>query len=267
MDYWLKQTKDQPLFPDLAWEMPEQRDQRGRLLIVGGNLHAFAAPATAYSAALSSGAGYARVCMPDALKRTIARVMPEVEYAPSTPSGSFSLKALESLLWQAQWAEGLLLAGDLGRNSETGIMLEKYVQSTVLPCAITKDALDYFTTNPGAVTYRPGTLLVGSFAQAQKLCKSLKLTTPLTFDMPLIKLVEALHLLSNSCTFSLITKRNDITLIAHHGRVITAQSSDEPDIWRLPTATKAIVSWLHFKDRPFQAYAHSLEFADTTDIR
>ena len=139
MDYWLKQTKDTPLYPDLAWEKPEQRDQRGRLLIVGGNLHSFAAPAQAYGVALDRDVGYVRVIMPDALKKTVHKLLPDVEYAPSTQSGSFSNKSLEPILWHAQWANGILIPGDLGRNSETAVMLEKLVRSTVIPLTLTTE--------------------------------------------------------------------------------------------------------------------------------
>ena len=52
-DYWHKQNPAKPLFPDIEWAKPEQRAQRGRLGIVGGNKLGFAGVAEAYQTALS----------------------------------------------------------------------------------------------------------------------------------------------------------------------------------------------------------------------
>ena len=41
-DYWHKQTSSKPLFPELIWSRPENRQLAGKLLIIGGNLHGFA---------------------------------------------------------------------------------------------------------------------------------------------------------------------------------------------------------------------------------
>ena len=46
-DYWRKQEESRPLFPDIEWAKPEQRAQRGRLGIVGGNKLGFAGVAEA----------------------------------------------------------------------------------------------------------------------------------------------------------------------------------------------------------------------------
>src|SRR4051812_45465462 len=126
-EYWQKQAATEPLFSDLLWSRPENRAHAGKLLIVGGNAQGLAAPAAAYSAATEAGIGTARVLLPDSLQKTVGRVFEAGEYAPSTPSGSFSRNALAELLAMSNWADGVLLAGDFGRNSETAIMLEQLV--------------------------------------------------------------------------------------------------------------------------------------------
>ena len=87
--YWHKQF-DSPLFSDLLWSRPENKQFAGKLLIIGGNLHGFAAPASAYEQSQRAGIGVARVILPDALQKTIGRIFEAGEFAPSTPSGSFS---------------------------------------------------------------------------------------------------------------------------------------------------------------------------------
>ena len=59
--YWKKQAPGTPLFPDIEWSKPEQRNFAGRLGIVGGNTLGFAGVAEAYSIARDAGLGQARV--------------------------------------------------------------------------------------------------------------------------------------------------------------------------------------------------------------
>ena len=40
--YWQQQTQENPLNPDIEWSKPEQRNQAGRLGIIGGNKLGFA---------------------------------------------------------------------------------------------------------------------------------------------------------------------------------------------------------------------------------
>src|SRR5688500_570948 len=145
--YWQKQG-DTPLYPDLLWSRPEQRSAAGKLLIIGGNLHAFAAPAEAFGHAEKAGAGAIRVILPDAARKIVGRVMEHVEYVPSTPSGSFAQKALAELLDLGMWSDAVLIAGDLGRNSETAILLEAFAEKYPGQLTLTKDAADYAVSEP-----------------------------------------------------------------------------------------------------------------------
>ena len=123
----MKQTSGTSAFPDLHWSRPENRLHAGKLLVIGGNLHGFAAPAEAYSEADKAGAGAVRVLLPDATQKLIGKFVPEAEYAPSTPSGSFAQLSLNEWLISSSWADHVLLAGDLSRNSETAIVIEKFL--------------------------------------------------------------------------------------------------------------------------------------------
>src|SRR5436309_99108 len=104
--YWHKQTPSTPLFPDLLWSRPEHRAQAGKLGIVGGHAQSFAAAATAYAEAGKAGIGTARALLPDSLEKTVGRIFEAGEYAPSTPSGSFSQRAIGETLELANWGDG-----------------------------------------------------------------------------------------------------------------------------------------------------------------
>jgi hypothetical protein len=239
------------LFPDLLWSRPENRNQAGKLLIIGGNAHGFAAAAEAYAAASGAGIGTARVLLPDSLQKTVGKVLEAGEYAPSTPSGSFSRQALAEALAMAGWADGVLLAGDFGRNSETAVMLEQLLEKYSGQLTLTKDAADYFAKAPAKLLDRSETLLVLSFAQLQKFAAGARFTTAFTFNMDLLRLVDALHEFTEKHQAGIVVKHLDTIFVAVNGEVST--TGFESDIWCINTAAKASVWWLQNPSKPFEA--------------
>lgn len=252
-DFWHRQVLDQPLFPDLLWSRPENRALAGKLLIVGGNAFGFAAPAEAYRIAEHTGIGVARVLLPDALKGTIGKVIEAGDFAPSTPSGSFSQKALNELLAHADWADGVLLAGDLGHNSETAILLEKLAEKYSGQLTVTRDAADYFTSTPQGLVRRPDTTLAISFAQLQKLAMSARFTLPFTFGMDILHLVDALHEFTTLYPLHLIVKHLQQVFVASQGQVSSTRLREDMEIWRTPVAARASVWWLQNPSQSFAA--------------
>lgn len=253
MTYWHKQSSDKPLFPDLLWSRPENRQFAGKLLIIGGNLYGFAATGEAYRAAQQAGIGIARVLLPDALHKLVGPTLEAGEFAASTPSGSFSQKALVEFLPHAAWADGVLFAGDLGRNSETAILIEKFIGAYPGQLILTKDAVDYITSSPQLIVDRPETALVLSFAQLQKLAAQAKFLLPFTFSMDMIHLVEALHAFTAKHSVSIVTKHLDTLFIADNGDVSTTRLVQDMDIWRVRMAAHTSVWLIQNPSRRFQA--------------
>src|SRR5512146_3316650 len=144
---WLKQT-DEPLFPDILWARPENKRHAGKLLIIGGHSQNFSAVSRAYAAAHKAGAGTIRVLLPLSLQKMLAKAFPEAEFADITGIGSFSRAALGLFLELSDWADAVLLAGEFGRNSETAVLLESYVNKYSGSLTLTGDSLDYFYTDP-----------------------------------------------------------------------------------------------------------------------
>ena len=256
--YWHRQTTDKPLFPDLQWSRPENRAHAGKLLIVGGNAQGFAAPAEAFGLANKAGVGTARVLLPDALQKSVGRVFEAGEYAPSTPSGSFAQTALGELLPMAHWADGVLLAGDIGRNSETAILIEKFLGKHQGQVTLTKDAIEYITSQPALIQDRADTLLVLGFRQLQKLATSIRFTTAFTSDMGLLPAVDALHELTATHPFAIITRYSDTILIAVAGQVSSTPCKVDDRIWRLKKASSASVWWLQNPSKTFEALTASV---------
>lgn len=258
-DYWLRQEPGKPLFPELEWSRPENRQAAGKLLVIGGNVHGFAAPAEAYAAASKAGAGAVRVLLPDALRKVVGMVLENGEFAPSTPaSGSFSQKALSDWLSFSSWADAVLIAGDIGRNAETAILLEKYLDKHPTAITLTKDAVDYIIASPRNALMRTGTLVVLSLSQLQRLGIAAKFPRAVTFRMDLLHLAAWLHDFTTEYHCYLIVKHHDQLIAAVHGRVSSTRLTTDQPIWRVATAATASVWWLQNPSKPFEALTTAL---------
>ncbi len=255
--YWQRQDPASPLFPDLIWSKPENRAFAGKLAIIGGNLHSFAAPAEAFSAAETAGIGTARVLLPEPLRK-LTGFLDRVEYAPGNPSGSFSQRSLSDWLDLALWADCVLLTGDLGRNSETAIVFESFVAKYSGQLVITKDACNYALHVAPMVAKRPNTTLVLSLGQLQKYATRLGTTTPITLGMGLVRLCEALHQLTLLHTTHLVTKYDDTLCVAAAGKVSTTPTADNETVWSVATAARAATWWAQNPERPYQALTTAL---------
>lgn len=255
--YWHKQTTDKPLYPDIEWSKPEQRAQAGRLGIIGGNKLGFISVADAYSTALAAGVGEVRILLPDALRKMIPPSMTDVVFAPTTPSGSLAKDARAELAALAAWSTGILLIGDAGRNSETAILYEQFVQNFKGQLTITRDAVDLLKNASTSVVERPDTLLVVSFAQLQKLFQAVYYPKILTFSMQLAQLVEALHKFTITYPVTIAVLHAEQLVVAHAGDVTTTPWSNPMAIWKGDVATKAATYWL-WHNQPLAAITASL---------
>ena len=255
--YWKQQTASKPLFPDMEWSRPERRDQAGRLGIIGGNKLGFAGVAASYTTALETGVGDVRVLLPDALKGTIPKSITDTVYGASTPSGSLASDALNDMLALGAWGSGILLAGDAGRNSETAILYEKFIQTYDGPLVITRDAIDLVKNGAHVLVERPQTMLVASFAQVQKLFQGIYYPKILTFSMQLMQLVDALHKFTLTYPVTLVTFHRERLIVAHGGEVVTHEFNDPMLIWRGVVAAKASSYLLWSPSRPLEAIAAS----------
>lgn len=250
---WLKQV-DKPLFPDVLWSRPENRRHAGKLLIIGGHGQSFNAVSAAYSAAVKAGIGTARVMVPESLRKTLSQIFPEAEYAPSTPIGSFSRKALAGMLDESNWADGVLLAGDFGRNSETAILLENFIQKYTGLLCVTGDTIDYFFDQPNILTNRDKTTLIASVKQLQKLA------SPHLIEQraDLIKLVEQLSGWVSSTPISIVTTHANQIAAAYKDQLSTTPYRiDNPDI---TLAAYATVWHLQHPELAFEALTTAIYF-------
>lgn len=244
--FWSKQTKDKPLFEDLLWSRPENKRYAGKLLVVGGNLHGFSAPANAYSAALKAGIGTVRVILPDKLAKTVGKLIPEAQFAPSTLSGSFARPSLAKLLEEAKWADGALLAGDFGRNSETAVLLEGFIDKYDGLLSITDDAIDYFIAHSDKLMGRYNFVITTDVARLQKLVKPILIK----HDDNLMTVVGKLHEITQVNKASIVTFFAGQIMVASGGQVSTTPAKD---VNLVELAAYASVWWLQNPEKTFEA--------------
>jgi hypothetical protein len=257
-DYWQQQTVDKPLYPNLIWSRPENKAFAGKLLIAGGSSHGFAAPAEAVAEAEKAGIGITRVLLPEPVRKLLPPGFMEMEFAPATASGSFARQAVAEMVDASLWADGVLLAGDFGRNSETAIMLEQFIAKYSGPLALTKDAINLLLATPHLLLDRPGTLLVLSFPQLQKFGIAVGHTTPFTSDMGLLKLVDTLHNFTNQHQLSIIVRYEVAYVVATSGQVSTTKQTSPSKTWCVKTAARAVTWLIQNPSKSYEALTSSL---------
>jgi len=258
--YWRKQADDKPLFPHILWSRPESKAGAGRLTIIGGNSFAIGAPGLAYNQVDQSGAGVIRVIMPQSVKKNVSVLLPDADFAPSNPSGSFAKAALADFMDSVYWSDLILLAGDFGRNSESAVLLESFVGKYKGPLTITQDAVDYFKALPELLLAREETIIVLSLAQLQKLFINAAIMTPITYGMSMQQLIEALHELTTTYVATIVVKHHDVIYVAYGGEITTTKNVQES--WRVVTAAKVSVFYMQNNEKPLEAITTALYEGD-----
>lgn len=250
--HWYKQT-EKPLYEDLLWSKPENKQFAGKLLIIGGNAHGFLAPASGFGIATKAGVGTAKVLLPNVLSKSVGHALESTEYAPSNKSGSFAKQALEQWTNYASWSDGILLAGDFGHNSETAVVIEKFLKMYSGLVVVTQDAIDELYSTPAILLDRPDTTIVASLGQLQRLCTEIKYETPIKYEYTLQQMVEALQKITTKYPANIIIKHNNIFLVAAAGKVSTTQADTNESIWRVETAAIVSVWLIQNQSKQFEA--------------
>lgn len=248
-DSWQKQGTE-PLFKNLIWDKPENKSQAGKLLIIGGNKFSFSVPAMAYQYANDAGVGAAKVLLPNSLQKYVGKQLSDGEFAPSNKSGSFSTEALSSWLDLADWADGVLLSGDFGRNSETAILLDKFIDKYAGALVVGNNTLDNFIAKPHDLLQRSQTTIILTFEDFQKLNKNLQQTQAITSKMPINNFALQLQELSQKHSSSFIVNFENTVFVAEDGQ-ISSTKVKELDLIKL--SSWAAVWLIQNPENPFEA--------------
>lgn len=224
-DYWQRQG-GAPLFADVDTMRPEQRRFAGKILLVGGNKGVFYTVASAMQAANKINVGECRAVMPDSLKNMVPST-PEIYFAESETSGAFGRKSLSELLRQAEWADAVVVVGDLGKNGETSVAIAEFLGRTNKPVYLMRDAIDAVMADVANWSMREGqTVIFASLAQLQKLLRAAYYPKVITLSMPTNQLVETLHKFTLTYGMTVATFHNEQLIVAQDGEVVSMSIKD-----------------------------------------
>ncbi|MGI9027593.1 MAG: hypothetical protein ACR2FM_01970 [Candidatus Saccharimonadales bacterium] len=238
---YLQQTTD-PLFPNLLWSRPETKHGAGKLLIIGGQAQEFIHVAESFMQADQAGAGTIRVLMPDSTRK-LTKMLPNIEYAPANASGSFAKTALAELLSASQWADTVLLAGDIGKNSETNLMLESFMTTYTGPLVIASLAMQSVTMPLADLFLRDSTSLIVTRSELQKIGIELKLEKAVTSTVNNSELAAILHKLTTDYALNLVVADDSQTWNAYRGQVAltnnaAAYTAAQVAVWTMQNPAK-----------------------------
>lgn len=179
----------------------------------------------------------------------------DARFTPSTPSGSFARSAIAQLIDDANWADGVLLAGDFGRNSETTVFLETFLEKFNGLVIMAGDSLDYFVKPSSALLARKNTLLVIDFAKLQILAKNNRPQSSLKHSMNLHELIVALKQWSEEIPASFCTIHSNSVIVSTDGKVSTTpvKSTNFTEL-----AAYLSIWWLQHPHKPFKAFTTAI---------
>lgn len=216
-NYFRKQ--DKPLFSDLFWNLPEQK--QGSMAILGGNSQSFAVVNRAVNNVSNDFPVREVVALlPDSLKNKLPPV-PELMFFPSTESGSFA-KSSEIFHALSSFDYSLII-GDLSKNSETEVAVAEAVKNAQKPMVITRDAIDLLSSDMGEILMQEGVVLIGSMMQMQKVLRAMYYPKMLLLSMPLMSAVEVLHKFTLSYPATILTFHEGQVLVANGGEVVATK--------------------------------------------
>jgi hypothetical protein len=257
MSFLCIQEVSTPLFPDALLE-PERADLRGKLLLIGGSSAGFAGINYAYTKALELGAGEVKVLLPKNLEKLLPK-NPDFVFSGDPKALGFTKSIEDDLKTLAAWADGILLVGDFGKNSETAQVLGRFleecnpqdtkgrpVEGVALfqkPLIITRDAVDLLL--PALPLENANAKLFLTFTQLQKLLKQVFYPKIISFTMPLPQLAEVLHKFTLTYQCGIATFANDNFIAALNGEVVATDLRDTKynplTLWAGEAAAKALL--------------------------
>lgn len=254
--YWQKQEK--PLFSDLAWNFPEQK--QGSISVLGGNAQNFSSVDRASGRLLNNfPVNEVFSLLPDALRSKLPPV-PSIKFFPSTDSGSF--KKSSELSYALDKTDFGLLIGDFSRNSETAIAVAEAILYTEKPLLITRDTVDLILNDAIEIIKKDNLIILGSMAQMQKLFRAVYYPKVLLLSMPLLPVVEALHKFTITYQTTIITFHQGQILVAKDGEVISTpieKTKYSPlSLWGGELATKIAAYILFNPKQPLEAAAAAI---------
>ena len=213
MSYWTRQTTANP---DLLWNIPEQKT--GSVAIIGGSSTSFATEVKLTELLNRLNLKAVRLVLPVSLKNQLPPI-PNVVFAPANNSGAF--KKSSELISATSSVDAALIAGDLSKNSATAIAIAEAIRESSCPIILTRDSIDLVAPEMAQLLEQPNLIITATFAQLQKIFRSVYYPKMLLLSMPLVQAVETLHKFTLSYPCTILTFHEEQIIIARDGKITT----------------------------------------------
>jgi len=254
--YWQKQIE--PLFSDLAWNIPEQKT--GRVNVIGGNAQGFhGVMSFAERLAQNFPVKAVDILLPDVLRNKVPPLA-NLDFAASTESGSFAKS--ERLSQACLTGDFVVLAGDFSRNSATAAALASSIQEAVQsdvqnPLLVMRDAVDLLAPEMTTVLQRQNLILLASMAQLQKVFRAVYYPRMLMLSQPLVMAMETLHKFTLSYPVTILTFHDQQIIVASGGKISSTPIAKTDysllELWSGGLAAKVAAYNLYNPTKPFEA--------------
>jgi len=217
-----QQSKNNPIYPELLWDKPENTLLAGKICIIGGNAHAIKEPNAAYQLALNNVLKERKVVLPDSTKKYFNKnTLPaDILFAPSNISGSFSAKSLSELQSYLDWSDCTFFVGDLTKSSETTILINKLINESGQQISVCNDSIDIILQSESSPFENPDLIITCDLSNLQKLCINYSPKYVFTSNMSQLAFYNKLSELTLNINSYLIIKYQKKIYAAHKGKVV-----------------------------------------------
>lgn len=258
LSFWKKQAK--PLFPDLAWNIPEQKI--GTISVVGGNAQSFSGVVrTTEYLTHTFPIKYVNLILPDVLRDKLPS-LENLNFTASTASGSFAKSRVLNEYFDS--SDFTFLAGDLSHNAETAIAITDAIKDSAKPLLISRDSIDLLAPTASQIIMHHNLILFCSMPQLQKIFRSLFYPRMITLSSPLVPIIETLHKFTLSYPVTILTFHQGNIIVAHAGQVSTTHIVDTNftpiSLWSGQLAAKIVALNLFNPGHPFEATTAAILF-------
>lgn len=247
---WQKQDPKKPLYPDLIWSRPENKNHAGKLLLIGGKAGEFINVSSTYILANKAGAGIIRTLLPDSLQQ-IGKNIDEVEFSRSNQGGGFAKTALADFFDLSDWADQVLLAGDFGKNAETTVILDGYLLRSQKPIVLSQKALTSISLSYEQLLKLPVTLVI-TRDELRKIAIRIGSHIAVTSTANFETIKEVMFNISSQSKANLVIIDQDNTWVAVNGNIISTKTTPID----INTLAAYVAVWqMQNPDKPLQALA------------
>jgi hypothetical protein len=262
----LQQSKDHPLYPEVLWDKPENSLNAGKICIIGGNAHAIKEPNEAYQISLKNILKERRVVLPESTKKYFSKEhsVPDILFAPSNISGSFSAKSLIDLQTYQSWADCTIFAGDFTKSSETTILINKLIDKSSQLTAICNDGIDIVLQSEISPLQNSNLIITCSLAQLQKLCICYSPKFVFTSNLSPLAFYNKLSDLSSNAECYLLVMFQEKLYVAYKGQVVISDLNENllnDASWATKITTVAAIWSMQQPAKRFQALVTGTLFA------